>query len=313
VTRSRPTATSRDQALVVPDDVPIAPALVNVVLAACKPSFAAYQATILDLAARGFLTVSSQPDDIWLARHAAGAVPANTAELAHYDRRRGLIQPRRDRLTPYGAQLAARIAGERAALISDAGTRDAASTSANAELSRRALAVAAMVQAAQGHSVPSRRRGSVPQSEAWSAFSGTWRLVTIGPPQRERMSPIPGVVTLAFAVWFAGIAIAFAIKGDTRIWSLPVVLVAVALGSRGMARLSTTLSQPRRMTFTGQVIACWGDVFQDEDPYCVVDDGERAWTFTGVAATYVRLDDLVQVAVRLDPAGRRGAGTEPTA
>ncbi len=334
------------QAVPAPDGVPVPPALVNDVLTGCKPTFPAYHATILDLAARGYLTAASHPDDIWLSWPAADAVP-DTATLAGYEqlvltdmsrrlagtgsapfraladtcekdeqkvwlpftealraeaRRRGLSQRHRpawtsrpDQLTPYGIQLAARLAGEVAALSLPATQEMPTSTSA--ELGRRAVAVAAMIPGAvPGLSTPGGRRRTAMQTEAWSVFSGTWRLVKI-PPPAGRTIPSSGVVSLAFAAWFAGVAIIFATKDATRIWSVPFVLIAVALGIRGMARLAATLSKPRRKAFAGQVIACWGDVFQDEDPYCVVDDGERAWTFTGVAATYGKLDDLVQVAM----------------
>ncbi len=359
MTRSRISATSGtsqppsgswaagpDQAVPALDDAPIPPALVNDVLTRCKPSFPAYHATILDLAARGYLTAASHPDDIWLSWPAANAAPADTTKLAGYEqlvltdmsrrlagtgsapyralaeacekdkqkvwlpftealraeaRRRGLSQRHRttwtsrpDQLTPYGIQLAARLTREVAALSLPA-TQEL-STSTAAELGRRAVAVAATIPGAgPGLSAASSQRGTAMQTEAWSAFSGTWRLVNIPPPLGKRTIPSSGVVSLAFAAWFAGVAIIFAANGATRTWSVPFVLIAVALGIRGIARLTATLRKPRRKTFAGQVIACWGDVFQDEDPYCVVDDGERAWTFTGVAATYGKLDDLVQV------------------
>jgi hypothetical protein len=379
----------------VPGHVPVPPALVNLVLTGCKPGFPAYHATILDLAARGFLTVTSQPDDIWLGYDADAAASADTAALAGYEqmvlgdmsrrlagtggapfrvlagacqadeqnvwrpftealcaeaRRRGLSQrhrpsrrtvagwtafaavatlfgslavirhltlagaagcsvavalvvlvlvaatSRRDRLTPYGTELAARFAGEHAALIGTPAMQGLAIS--DAELGRRAVAVAAMIPGAGPEpGTPGRRRGPAAPAQAWSAFSGTWRLVTIGPPPQNVM--IPAEVRLAFTVWFALIAMILAVKADTRLWSLPFVLVAIGLGVRGHARLAAALSQPRRRTFTGQVIARWGDAGNEEHPYCAVDDGERAWAFTAPAVCYVMLDDLVQVTLNL--------------
>jgi hypothetical protein len=90
-----------------------------------------------------------------------------------------------------------------------------------------------------------------------------------------------------------------AVNGNTRLWSLIFALPAIGLGIRGLARLTAALSQPRRKTFTGRVIARWGDAGQEEDPYCAVDDGEQAWTFTAPAVCHVLLDDLVQVTVNL--------------
>jgi hypothetical protein len=383
--------------------MPVPPALVNLVLTGCKPGFPAYHATILDLAARGFLTVTSQPDDvtsqpddIWLGYDAATADSADTAALAGYEqmvfgdmsrrlagtggapfrvlagacradeqnvwlpftealraeaRRRGLSQrhrtsrrtvagatafaavatlfgslavirhltlagaagcsiavalvvlvlvawtSRRDRLTPYGTELAAQLAGERTALIG-APAMPGWAISAEAGLGRRAVAVAAMIPGAGPEpDARRRRRGPAAPGQVWSAFSGTWRLVKIGPPPRDRM--IPAVVRLAFAVWFALIAMVFAIPGDTRLLSLPFVAAAIWLGIRGQARLAAVLSQPRRRTFTGQVIARWGDADNEEAPYCAVDDGERAWAFTAPAVCHVMLDDLVQVTLNL--------------
>ena len=379
----------------VPGYVPVSPALVNLVLTGCKPGFPAYHATILDLAARGFLTVTSQPDDIWLGCHAAAGAPADTGELVGYEqlvlgdisrrlagtggapfrvlacacqadeehiwlpftealhaeaRRRGLSQrhrasrrtvagatalaavgtlfgslavirhltlvgaagcsiavalvvlvlvagtSRRDRLTPYGTELAARLAGERTALIGAPAMKSLA-VSADAELGRRAVAVAAMIPGAGPEpGAPSRRRGPAAPTEAWSAFSGTWRLVKIGAPPQNLM--IPAVVRLAFTAWLALIAMILAIGADTRPVSLVFVLAAIGLGSRGFIRLTAALGQPRRKTFTGKVIARW-DEGSDDDPYCSVDDGERAWTFTAPAVCYVMLDDLVQVTLNL--------------
>jgi len=376
----------------VPGHGPVPPALVNFVLTGGKPGFPAYHATILDLAARGFLTATSQPDDIWLSWPAAA--PADTAGLAGYEqmvlgdmsrrlagtggapfrvlagacradeqniwlpftealrteaRRRGLSQPRRvsrrtvaligaatlaavaalaatprlplaaavgipvllglivlflvavtsrpDQLTPYGAELAARLSGERAALMGAPATQGLA-IPAGAELGRRAVAIAAMIPGAGPEpGAPGRRRGPAAPAEAWSAFSGTWRLVKIGPPPQNLITP--AAWRLAFVAWLALMAMVLAIGPDTRLVSLIFVLAAIGLGIRGFTRLAAALSQPRRKTFNGQVIARWGDAGQEEDPYCAVDDGERAWAFTAPAVCHVLLDDLVQVTLNL--------------
>ena len=55
--------------------VPVPPALVNLVLTGCKPGFPA----------RGFRTVTSQPDDIWLGCPAAPVASADTAGLAGFE------------------------------------------------------------------------------------------------------------------------------------------------------------------------------------------------------------------------------------
>src|SRR5215469_15800803 len=49
------------------DGVQVRPALVHFVMTNCKPGTAAYEATILDLAARGFLAARVHPAGLWLA------------------------------------------------------------------------------------------------------------------------------------------------------------------------------------------------------------------------------------------------------
>ena len=55
------------------------PALVNFVLTRCTPGAAAYQATILDLAARGFLAARDSASGLWLELPGAPAGPRPTA------------------------------------------------------------------------------------------------------------------------------------------------------------------------------------------------------------------------------------------
>jgi hypothetical protein len=55
---------------------PPTPALVNVLLTSASPGAAAYQATLLDLAARGLLTARTGPAGLWLAP--ASTAPAST-------------------------------------------------------------------------------------------------------------------------------------------------------------------------------------------------------------------------------------------
>jgi len=68
------------------DRIEARPALVNFVLNNCHPDSAAFDATILDLAARGFLAASSHPAGIWLAYTEPGTATAGVM-LAGYERR----------------------------------------------------------------------------------------------------------------------------------------------------------------------------------------------------------------------------------
>ncbi len=67
------------------DAAEIRPGLVSFVLADCAPGTSAYDATILDLAARGYLGVASQPPGIWLTYTEADAQAATSARLASYE------------------------------------------------------------------------------------------------------------------------------------------------------------------------------------------------------------------------------------
>jgi hypothetical protein len=60
----------------------VRPGMVNFVLTTCEPNAAAYQATILDLAARGFLTVRDEPGGL---RVALAGAPGGAAALADYE------------------------------------------------------------------------------------------------------------------------------------------------------------------------------------------------------------------------------------
>jgi Predicted membrane protein (DUF2207) len=61
----------------------VRPALVDLVLTKCTPGVAAYEATILDLAARGFLGISGGPDGL---RVTLTGPPEDAAGLADYER-----------------------------------------------------------------------------------------------------------------------------------------------------------------------------------------------------------------------------------
>jgi len=69
------------------DGVQVRPAMVHFVMANCKPGVAAYDATILDLAARGLLLVSAHTTGLWLAYSEAGARTAGSTRLAEYEQR----------------------------------------------------------------------------------------------------------------------------------------------------------------------------------------------------------------------------------
>src|SRR5215469_16700265 len=82
------------------DGVQARPALVHFVTTNCKPGTPAYEAAILDLAARGFLSVSVHPTGLWLAYTEAGAAAAGATPLAAYEQ--GVLDSMHGRLKNTG-------------------------------------------------------------------------------------------------------------------------------------------------------------------------------------------------------------------
>lgn len=383
-------------ATAVVDDAQIRPALVHFVIANCKPGIAAYEATILDLAARGFVSVSAHPTGLWLAYNEADARAAGAAALAAYEqgvldsmhgrlkntggapfvalaeacrvdvqgtwnpfdqklsaeaRKRGLCRRRlpltaayltvaaitaaagatfaglltatrphasiagavivgwitwlisaivlalagyRDRLTSLGAMLAARWTQEQIALA----TTPAAWTEANLDaLQRRAFAVALSVPGAglgppgrAGRVVAERPSDSEMPNQAWSSFTGSWRLVQI---EKTTKAGMAGAVTALVLGIIIGV-IDFVFAGYNS-WEVFVAAVAAAVAVPGAVSVARISAIPSRLTFNAQVIARWV-ISQGSDgttPYYAVDDGRKAWVFTGEEA----LEDVLRITV----------------
>ncbi len=219
------------------------------------------------------------------------------------------------RLTATSRALAAACKREQAGLAAAGPAWD---DPAPASLQRRAFAVAAGIRGAVPGSQardapgPGRRRGPRrlraprPQSrqrpgDAWSSFSGTWRLVKTGPGEGTGMGG--GVATLAGAALLGVIAYALYLgigAGPVPLIPLPAAALLAAGGVRRLIRLSAL---PDRATFDGQVIARWEQETDSENGsstvrYISVDDGQRGWTFSGDAVyNRVALGDLARVTV----------------
>jgi hypothetical protein len=222
---------------------------------------------------------------------------------------------RQHRLTAAGSALADRWKRERAGLAAAPAAWDSL---APAALQRRAFAVAAGIpQASPGSPAPvapgagaprraPKMRGTPPvgtqrPAEAWSSFSGNWRLVKTG--KGEGMGMGGGVAMLGLAALLAIVAYALSGAGGTGSWPLGLGAAAVLAGVAGARRLVRLSSLPAKVTFDGQVIARWHEESSSEngtstDYYISVDDGQRGWTFSG-HSTYdrVALGDLVRVTV----------------
>ena len=218
---------------------------------------------------------------------------------------------RQDRLTAAGAALAARTRRDRSALAASAASWD---DPAPRTLRQRALAVAAGVpEAVPGARQPAawrRRRmrsgarrpdGKQRPTEVWSSFSGSWRLVRI--ESGERLGMASGFALLGGAAWLGLISYAVSIPGGTG--PLPAILAggAVLTAGLGVRRIIMMAAIPRRASFEGQVIARWHEESESENTsstvsYIAVDDGQRAWTFTGTELfSRVALGDLATVTV----------------
>jgi hypothetical protein len=222
---------------------------------------------------------------------------------------------REHRLTATGSALAARWKRERAALATARATWD---NLAPVSLQRRAFAVASGIPHAapgspapfapgSGEPGPARKlRGAPPvgtrrPAEAWSSFSGSWRLVETGKGEGVGMGG--GVAVVGLAVLLAIFAYALSSAGGTGSWPLGLGAAAVLAGAAGARRLIRLSALPARATFDGQVIARWHEESSSEngsstDYYISVDDGQRGWTFSGHAThDRVTLGDLVRVTV----------------
>jgi hypothetical protein len=99
------------------------------------------------------------------------------------------------------------------------------------------------------------------------------------------------------------ISVPFVITGIIGWLTAIPVLAALALGAAGAADFLRTLAIPKQVIFDGQVIARWHEESESENTsstvsYIAVDDGQRAWTFTGTELfSRVALGDLATVTV----------------
>ncbi len=152
-----------------------------------------------------------------------------------------------------------------------------------------------------------RPDGKQRPTEVWSSFSGSWRLVRI--ESGERLGMASGFALLGGAAWLGLIGYAVSIPGGTG--PLPAILAggAVLAAGLGVRRIIMMAAIPRTASFEAQVIARWHEESESENtsstvPYIAVDDGQRAWTFSGAELfSRVALGDLATVTV--NPRSRR--------
>jgi hypothetical protein len=228
---------------------------------------------------------------------------------------------RHDRLTAVGTAMAARWKRRRADLAAAAATWDDVVPVA---LRQRALAVAAGIpQAVPGpgrvaagaqrraprrrptgpgrRRLPGRPGATQRPASAWSSFSGEWRLVPV--KRTSTLGMRGGVAILAGGASLGVVAYAVSIPAGTGPLPLLLAADAAAVTAVGVRRILRLSALPSTATFDGQVIARWEEQDNSENgsgtvPHIAVDDGQRAWTFTGREVYHrVALGDLVRVTV----------------
>jgi hypothetical protein len=229
----------------------------------------------------------------------------------------------RDRLTPLGAGLAARWARARQELAANPavwGFGAEGSTPDENQLmyQRRAFAAALDIPGAgggpiaAGHTLPGKVRGGAPSetrmpTEAWSSFTGDWRLVKIKKTARAGMGR--GIGMLIVAAWLGFIAWVLTIPSGTEPFPLVIGAVAILIGVNGAAAVAKVAAIPTRATFDAQVIARWYETESSDEgssstiPWFAADSGTQAWTFSGDPAERVGLEDVVRLTINPRTAG----------
>jgi hypothetical protein len=206
----------------------------------------------------------------------------------------------RDRLTATGVVVRARWQARVPGLLSLPAWSDLSPDG----LRRQACAFAAGQPAGPQAAGKAARRAPTPRSRPagnWSPMTGSWRLVPTGPS--EGIGLTGGVMLLAVGGWFGLMGMVMTIAGAP--WPTRLILLLIALGFAvaGIARLGVLTARPASATFDGMVIARWEEEHSDENssslvPCVSVDDGSRAWTFTGRAVhSQVSLGDRVRVTI----------------
>jgi hypothetical protein len=228
---------------------------------------------------------------------------------------------RRDRLTAAGAGLAARCRRPRVAGVAAAPGGTGWDNLSPAALSRRALATATDRPGLLARGAAKRPTGKQRPTQVWSSFSGTWRLVRI--ESGERLGLAGGYALLGGAAWVGLAGYAVSVPGGAGPLSLILAAAAVAVAAAGVLRIVRMAGLPKTDAFDGQVIARWHEENDAESsagpvPFVAVDDGQRAWTFTGSEVfSRVALGDLARITVNprsralvgLTITGRRRAET----
>lgn len=152
----------------------------------------------------------------------------------------------------------------------------------------------------------------LPANQAWSSFTGTWRVVSVGPltrPARGRPARLAGsffgtaLITVPFAL--VGSAKYHDARG-TAIGLAPAALFVVSTALFWLPAYIKRLPHPRRVVYRGQIVKKWtqsDDLDDDATLYCCSVDGggEEAATFPVKREAYQALGVGDVVEVRYSP------------
>ena len=221
----------------------------------------------------------------------------------------------KDRLTPLGASLFARWGRAREDLAGNPATWGFGATGSTPDesqlmMQRRAFAAALAIPGASGGPVAGisrsgRIRGGAPSenrmpTEAWSSFTGSWRLVKIQNTARLGMGC--GIGLLVAAAFIGCVGWLLTIPSGTEPWPLLVGAIGFCIGIAGLVNVAKVSAIPRQATFDAQVIARWHTADRSDDgpgkiAHFAADDGTKTWTFGGPDADRVGLEDIVKLTV----------------
>jgi hypothetical protein len=315
----------------------VRPALVHLVLTKCTPGVAAYEATILDLAARGFLQISDGPDGL---RVTVTARPA--AGLAGYEQQ--VLGDVRARLADAPGAPFAALAGAcgtdvdgtwspfREKLIADGRRlgicrRNLWARPAGILFLFLISILAAITVAVAARLIWHVSIGAAVMIGVLSWFVLAKLLETLG---ADVLTAAGAALAAQWqqerAVLAALITTSTALRWATVPVTLAFLAVAAFLVFLGMGTVSRRSAMPKTAAFDGQVIARWQERVQDSEGTGIVrctaiDDGARTWIFTEshvyamaavgdlVRVTFSpRTGQLQRVTVTARPRTERGGG-----
>ncbi len=208
-----------------------------------------------------------------------------------------VVTGRRDRLTARGAALLASW---------ESGQQRLATEPAGESVRQLAFATAAslpgtdspepvrvlMLSRRKSRVRADRPRATRRPAEVWSSFSGTWRLIRIRNARRLGLGR--GAITVGAGLLCGVVTYFLAVSASAGAWTVVPMCTGISLLTAGMSDMIRVGDVPDRADLDGQVIARWQE---GEVTYVAIDDGGRAWTFSGSVAGQLAIGDLVGLTI----------------